>query len=461
MSINRISLRNFKCFRNLDVDFSKITLLTGENSSGKSSLVYGLLSVFQSNGFPLYLSPNGKYVSMGDFLEMAFGNRRDNEIGIDISLTTQEGEHNFETSWVLDTSNNMPKLHHLKATSSFVDLEIEAKDDTGYVLSFNYDSEEYFKSRDFELSKVVYSFLESIEEIAFEEESESEEKVSERESRFQKMKKGLLEINNIESLKVEDLGDLGDILIETDNAGALRTIGKLSGIFEHIDSNLNFISSFRLQPERTYYRKLNYENKVGRLGENYIDQILEWYGRKSKRLNELRSILRKLGLLNSISVRKLRGGRFELRAKVKCKGIWAPLPDVGFGISQFLPIVVADLQLSRNSVLVVAQPEIHLHPSVQAALADYFVEQANEKEKRYILETHSEYLLNRIRLNIVKGKIEPSDISVYYFENSPEGSTEHKLEFTKDGQIKNAPQGFFDTYMMDVMDIALNAQASG
>ena len=152
------------------------------------------------------------------------------------------------------------------------------------------------------------------------------------------------------------------------------------------------------------------------------------------------------------------GGRFEIRVKVKNKSKWESLPDVGFGISQFLPIIVADLQLSNNSTLIMSQPEIHLHPSVQANLSDYLVKQVKERNKNYIVETHSEYLLNRMRLLIVKGEIQSEDVAVYYFENSiKDGSVAHRIEFTKDGQILNAPKGFFETYMIDTMDIALNA----
>jgi predicted ATP-dependent endonuclease of OLD family len=86
MAINRISLKNFRCFREVDVNLSKITLLTGANSSGKSSLLYGLLVALQSKDFPFYLSPNGQYVNMGDFEELSFNHLRDNIIGIDISL---------------------------------------------------------------------------------------------------------------------------------------------------------------------------------------------------------------------------------------------------------------------------------------------------------------------------------------------------------------------------------------
>ena len=84
---------------------------------------------------------------------------------------------------------------------------------------------------------------------------------------------------------------------------------------------------------------------------------------------------------------------------------FASLTDVGFGISQFLPVIVSDLQLSNNSCLAVSQPEIHLHPKIQATFGQYLANQVNSTEKQYIVETHSEYLINRIRLLLVTGEL--------------------------------------------------------
>ena len=199
-------------------------------------------------------------------------------------------------------------------------------------------------------------------------------------------------------------------------------------------------------------------NKVDKFGSGYIDQILDWHDRQSGRLYDLVSLLKAVNILHDIRTHKLLGGRFEIKVKVKSKSRWESLADVGFGISQFLPIIVADLQLWNNSTLIMSQPEIHLHPSVQANLGDYLVKQVKERNKNYIVETHSEYLLNRMRLLIVKEEIHPEEVAVYYFENSiKDGSIAHRIEFTKDGQILNAPKGFFETYMIDTMDIALNA----
>ena len=167
--------------------------------------------------------------------------------------------------------------------------------------------------------------------------------------------------------------------------------------------------------------------------------------------------MNELHLFSKVKSKKLSGGRFELRIKTNKQGILSSLTDVGFGISQFLPIIVADLQLSNNSVLTMSQPEIHLHPKIQASLGDYISRQIKLKSKQYIIETHSEYLLNRMRLQIVKGNISSEDVAVYYLNNSENGTRIHNITFTKDGKILNAPKDFFDTYMMDVMNIALNA----
>jgi predicted ATPase len=221
-----------------------------------------------------------------------------------------------------------------------------------------------------------------------------------------------------------------------------------------IDSSFGFVSSFRIPPERTYLHRSRAEKRVTSFGDNAIDQIHDWQMQKSKRMTALRTALRKIGLLRGLKTRQIGGGRYEVEAKVRAKGIWASLPDVGFGVSQFLPILVADLQLPSDSTLVLSQPEIHLHPSAQAAFTDHLIRQLRTSRRQYIIETHSEYVINRLRLAIVKGRIKPSDASVYFFENSPDGTIAHKVELGTDGSISNAPPKFFETYMLDVMDIA-------
>ncbi|MCP4368204.1 MAG: DUF3696 domain-containing protein [Deltaproteobacteria bacterium] len=423
MLVNQISLKNFKCFRQVDIDLSQITLLTGENSSGKSSLLYGLLAPFQSKEFPFYLSPNGKYVNMGDFKEISFKNSTENKIELDISVTPRaDWKENYQTVWSVDATNRLPKFDYLRYTyEDFYQCEIKAND--VYIVNCNVDEQ------------LLEAYLRGKENTKIDVEG---------------IRQRFIRYGNVKGLQFTSLDEIYGAMYKD-------KIQNISYALEEVDRDLNFIGPFRLEPERTYYQKTKADEKIGRSGEGYIDQILEWESQKAEEFGTLKSILKDLGLLRTLKVQPIRGGRFELNVKVQSNGIWTSLADVGFGISQFLPVVVADLQLSSNSSLLLAQPEIHLHPSVQASLADYFVKQSRETKKQYIIETHSEYLLNRIRLAIVKGEIEPSNVAVYYFENSVKGSVAHKIEFTKDGQILNAPQGFFDTYMVDTMDIALHA----
>lgn len=444
MSIKRVSLRNFKCFEELDIQLSKITLLTGKNSSGKSSFVDAILAIFQSE-FPFYLSPNGKYVDMGDFPEVVFDYDRERDISLNISIGLGRGNSiEYQTIWGYDLKTKMPVLKNMDVESGLYKLAIKEKGNK-YLFNFNLKERKYKKSERYKLDKVVSDFIESISNLLEKEEQEAARSF-----------KGGLEIKNVVDFSFNNIETLRDELSKAGNAFATMQLSDCSMQIATVERNLNYIGAFRIQPERTYYRKAKLLDKVGKFGDNYIDLILGWKDNMSPEYKELVRILRDVKMLHAIRFRKSSGGRFEPRVKINDGGVWSSLIDVGFGISQLLPIIVADLQMPKGSTLIVAQPEMHLHTSAQADFASYFIKQVNERNKRYILETHSEYILNRIRAAIVKGVIGPKDVSVYYFDNSVDGSKCYKINLTKDGQVKGAPKEFFDTYQVEVMDIALN-----
>lgn len=449
MYINKLRLKNFKCFKDTEIFLPKITVLTGANSSGKSSLLYGLLSAFQSHKFPFYLSPNGKYVNMGDYLEMSFNNSKTAKICIDISIgDSGEGNEFYHTEWIIDSKSKLPKLNIASFENPSFNTDITFnKNSNSYFLNFKHYPARYDLTKDLEIRKALGPLFEMM--LSKEKNLTAKEK-----------KKALkdiarpLQVKNIRNKKCSDLGKLVNEVSQIPFFPLVTSLRR----FDNIDKKMNFIDSFRLQPARTYYLQARPEAKVEKYGENHIAQIFEWEKLGSYKLKELRKSLRDFGLLHTLKIRQLQGGRYEVRVKVTKNSVSSSLVDVGFGISQFLPVIVADLQIGEESTLAVAQPEIHLHPSVQASLADYFVKQIKQMKKRYFVETHSEYLLNRFRLAITKGDLDPADIAVYYFENYPSGTRTYSIKFTKDGKIKDAPKKFFDTYMMDIMDIALTAQ---
>jgi predicted ATPase len=150
------------------------------------------------------------------------------------------------------------------------------------------------------------------------------------------------------------------------------------------------------------------------------------------------------GLFEQIEV--IRKGKKEsdpFQIGVKSGGPTFNLVDVGYGVGQALPILVDTLQRSAgNEVLLLQQPEVHLHPKAQAELGSFFARRAG-KRRRFVIETHSDYLVDRIRTEVRRGThLKPEDVSLLYFERDEHGAMIHNLELGKDGSITNPPTGF-------------------
>jgi predicted ATPase len=436
MRIDRVSIENFKCFKAVDIELGKLTLLTGANSSGKSTILYSILGPLQSGEFPFQFSPNGKYVNMGNFQEMSCKHLKKNIIKIGFRISESGIEPvSLSTWWEEDKVRKLPRLDRLELDYGFCKLEIQKQ--RKYTLNY-----EFYHSKFFEESLL---WLLKFDPSLIGESSIPPDMRLKESHRF----------------TFENFNELERLSLERDDRRFYSVIKSLKPLINEVDSNINYINSFRLFPERTYYETTKTDLKVGKFGEDYVNQVILWETQKAKEYNELIKVMKSLSLLADIKSTRLNGGRFEIVVKVNKNSLPVSLNDVGFGISQFLPIVVADLQLGEESTLFVAQPEIHLHPSVQAEFGNYMVNQIKESKKNYIIETHSEYLLNRIRLAIVKKEIAKEDVKIYLLQNDGEDTQTHQLEFTTDGQILNAPEDFFKTYMMDVMNIAVNSNANG
>lgn len=197
--------------------------------------------------------------------------------------------------------------------------------------------------------------------------------------------------------------------------------------------------------------------KIAPTGEGFINELLKWKDTSHDKFAQFVEAMKSIELLNDVEPVRLGSGQFKVDVKIHEDDKVANLWDVGFGISQTMPIIIGDIELGNDSTLYISQPEVHLHPSAQAKFGDYLVQQIN-KGKRYVIESHSEYLMNRLRLSIVQGLIAEEDVNVYYMRQKGSKTHIHKVKFKKNGQIEGAPQDFFDTYMIDVMDIAMKAQ---
>lgn len=155
--------------------------------------------------------------------------------------------------------------------------------------------------------------------------------------------------------------------------------------------------------------------------------------------------LRYMDLVEEVTTHDLGKIGFELKVRSRGVGKELDLTNVGVGVSQVLPTLVAALLSPQDSLLLLEQPELHLHPKVQSRLGDFILCIALSG-KQCIVETHSEYLVNRIRRRIAESEARTilDKTSLYFVERGEQGAEFTKVEPNEFGAILSWPKGFFD-----------------
>ena len=163
------------------------------------------------------------------------------------------------------------------------------------------------------------------------------------------------------------------------------------------------------------------------------------------------------GLFDEISIRQLgkRGSEpFQVQIRKFGKGRKGPkhnLIDVGYGVSQALPLITELLRPDAPSLFLLQQPEVHLHPSAQAALGSLFCQIASS-ERQLIVETHSDHLLDRVRMEVRDAGtsgIKPEDVSILFFERNALDVQIHSLRIDEEGNIVDAPNSYRKFFMQE------------
>jgi predicted ATPase len=129
------------------------------------------------------------------------------------------------------------------------------------------------------------------------------------------------------------------------------------------------------------------------------------------------------------------------------------LSNTGYGVSQVLPLI-ALLALSRPGIVLVEQPELHLHPRAQVELADLLLEFARQGHQ-LLVETHSEHLLLRLRARFARkqARLQPEDVRIFFVDKDKEGSKATRVELGDTGRLENWPAGFFGASAGDLADL--------
>jgi Uncharacterized conserved protein len=238
---------------------------------------------------------------------------------------------------------------------------------------------------------------------------------------------------------------------------------------ERLLAGLTYLGPLRDHPRRTYSWAGDIVPDVGARGEFAIAALLaasqekralnRGYRKKKERFDAfIASWLRELGVIHSFSVKPVGDGRKEYEVLVRAHD-GAPevkLTDVGFGVSQVLPALVQAFYAPPNSTVWMEQPEIHLHPQVQAELADAFIsavhayENGQPRNVQLIVESHSEHFLMRLQRRIAEEKISPEDVAVYFARRCDKTLDLEVLRLDMYGDIENWPDNFFGDEMAEI-----------
>jgi len=418
-----LSLENFKSIRRLEqLEGRPITLLLGPNNAGKTSVLQALLLLKGSLAYPeAVLSFRNDLVDLGSFQNTVTQGHE--EEGIAITLGESDAWH---LRLRVDTREGTLQIR-----------ECEIENARG--LHFAYTRSPFSKE-----PKMEY--------------------IAERRPGRGQLKEEGEWLEGPEALRVRWRSFLPEVF------SVHRPISPRTGeaTSRWFLESLQYIGPLRVYPERSYPVQPPPMPDVGIDGrwaphllreakEKQLQDLRHWLGPERFRLvRDLRA--RDVEGLNFVVEVNVQGqwgsGHFDLinGTFVPANEQWVNLRDVGFGMSQLLPIVVESILVPGKSryipLLLLEQPEIHLHPKAQADLGT-FIAEMTRRGRRYLIETHSEYLVMRLATEVRRGNLSPDDIAIYFLSLDEQGHTQfQRIALEQDGRLpppEKWPDGFFDT----------------
>ena len=247
-----------------------------------------------------------------------------------------------------------------------------------------------------------------------------------------------------------------------DDAEKIRRLLYVFDLRTELDTRPFASAPVRSRPRRTYDPALLSQDSEGDYIPSYLASLFrrdadEWqllkrgledFGRTSELFDEIsvRSFGTSDGDPFQIQLRKHTGPRSRRR-----KGPWRNLIDVGYGVSQVLPVLTELLRPDGPRMFLLQQPEVHLHPQAQAALGTLFCQLAAEG-RQLVVETHSDYIIDRVRMDVRDGTtgLKPEDVSILYFEPGDLDVKIHSIRIDSSGNVLDAPLSYGNFFMDEV-----------
>lgn len=441
--LRHLQLKNFKSWPILDMEIGPVTVLFGANSSGKSSIIQFLLLLKQTKD-----STNSQAVlEFGDQnTPVELGSYRDAIYCHDTNLSL---------AWNLDWASER-NIVFSDVTKRGADTFATNRLGLSVLLSA--------RGRQVVTDELSYS----ADDLSF------ALKKREGKSGYQLISSDETQIKFVRTMgRPWDLPEPTKCFSFPDQAQTYYQNAQFLGLFEteyvkQMDSILH-LGPLRDDPKRQYPWSGSTPADVGPRGERTIEAILAAteagvrrnikYRSPTKSFQEMIALwLRKLGLIYSFRVEEVgsSSGLFRVFVKRDAKSVETLITDVGFGVSQILPMLTLLYFAEEGSTILVEQPEIHLHPHVQAGLADLVIATVINRGLQVIIESHSEHFLNRLLRRVAEretefGNLPREKVKLYFCENTGGFSTLQPLELNMFGGVENWPKDFFGDQMSDII----------
>jgi predicted ATPase len=402
MSISKLTISNFKGVNEkTSFDIKKITLFIGPNSSGKSSCLHALAALSQtiklpSSGRPLVLDDEYAQVHLGRFIEVIHSKSYADDICIGFETNSQP----FRTwSKKIEFNNYFSANFTFKCTKRTQDI---------YLSNAHYTSNN--QDLNISLNKTKNTFT-----------SKYNGKTAQIELLFSPSL-----IPQAYPLKSNEEGFMDAFFFYESSKQA--TINELK--------NVLYLGPFRQSPLRRYPTRGSSPTEVGAQGDNAITILANEYVQTKNRphLNQISDWLHKMGLAKTVEVSRVgKSDLFDVNVTLNDGNI-LPIADLGYGMSQVLPVLTQCSIAKKKSTLIFEQPELHLNHTAAKLLAKVFTETTTKKDVNIIAETHSKDLFLGILNEIRSGNLKPSDIAIYSVERKSGCSNFKRIEIEIDEQ---------------------------
>lgn len=214
----------------------------------------------------------------------------------------------------------------------------------------------------------------------------------------------------------------------------------------------------RSRPKRTYDQLSDEFSPEGDHVPLLLARAADPNNKQAMALHEaLRDFGKYSEMFSDVDVKKLGSGSgdpFQVQVKTGTKK--TNLMDVGYGVSQILPLIVDAQRAPSNTMLLLQQPEVHLHPKAQAALGSMIKDWVSRSKKTVVVETHSDYLVDRLRLEIKRKHLKESDVKIFFLEKKGSQTKLYALEIDAEGNVLNAPAGYRDFFLLEQMALLID-----